>query len=803
MEYGIGMIKAGNSRLYYFFVSSLLTIALCFNILAVLELIMAWFVVTVSLFAVVMILCLIRTRRSEKEIAPYVEHCLFWLLVPILSNIVIAVSDDIAICRLCFTIYFISTTILLYYFMDFSLKFCNADFKLPFTRNLILGLVSFDTISVSLNLLFDHVFAVTTEAAADGSIDVVFHSLWYHKIHLLISAVLLSISLVTLAVKCFKTSKLYRDRYLIILLATIGTSVWESFHVFTNGIVDESIIGICAMGLFMYIYAMEYVPSILMDEMKKTVLATVSDGILFFDEDRNCIYINSAASLQLGLGLDETGPAFEKLLALTGEDREKSADYISKVLTCTKIEDGEEYIYDIEFHKLHDLQGKLIGSFAKISDTTERSKREKLNRFLATHDKLTGVYNADRLNESIREVLQENPDKSFYILASDIKEFKLVNDRYGREFADRLLIRIAGLIEERVTSPTTRYGRIGSDKFGILIEKDIFDEETILSAMREVPNIEKNLVVPIIVHVGAYEIEDRNMPISAMFDRAFIAIAQVKHEAEVKVSYYEDDSRAALLWDQKVTEQLDNAILTGQIVPYLQAQVDRDGKVVGAEVLVRWIHPDEGFMPPGKFLSILEKNGRIAKIDQYIWECACRILRRWSFEGRNDLYLSVNISPKDFYMMDVPKYIIGLTDKYELNRRRLRLEITESIMMEDIDEKLKTIDKLREAGFIVEMDDFGSGYSSLNMLKDMPVDVLKLDMIFLKDTAHDDRTKKIMSLIIDLAKSLDVPVIAEGVETVEQVDFLAKMGCDYFQGYYFARPVSLDEYEKRNLTSAS
>lgn len=764
---------------------------------------MAWFVVTVSLFAVVMILCLVRTRRSEKEIAPYVEHCLFWLLVPIMSNIVIAVSDDTTICRLCFTIYFISTTILLYYFMDFSLKFCNADFKLPFTRNLILGLVSFDTISVSLNLLFDHVFAVTTEAAADGSIDVVFHSLWYHKIHLLISAVLLAISLVTLAVKCFKTSKLYRDRYLIILLATIGTSVWESFHVFTNGIVDESIIGICAMGLFIYIYAMEYVPSILMDEMKKTVLATVSDGILFFDEDRNCIYINSSASLQLGLGLNETGPAFEKLLALTGEDREESGNYFSKVLTCTKIEDGEEYIYDIEFHKLHDLQGKLIGSFAKISDMTERSKREKLNRFLATHDKLTGVYNADRLNESIREVLQENPDKSFYILASDIKEFKLVNDRYGREFADRLLIRIAGLIKERVTSPTTRYGRIGSDKFGILIEKDNFDEEAIVSAMREVPNVEKNLVVPIIVHVGAYEIEDKNMPISAMFDRAFIAIAQVKQEAEIKISYYEDDSRAALLWDQKVTEQLDNAILTGQIVPYLQAQVDRDGKVVGAEVLVRWIHPDEGFMPPGKFLSILEKNGRISKIDQYIWECACRILRRWSFEGRDDLYLSVNISPKDFYMLDVPKYIMELTDKYELDRKRLRLEITESIMMEDIDEKLKTIDKLREAGFIVEMDDFGSGYSSLNMLKDMPVDVLKLDMVFLKDTAHDDRTKKIMSLIIDLAKSLDVPVIAEGVETVEQVDFLAKMGCDYFQGYYFARPVSLDEYEKRNLTSAS
>ena len=503
---------------------------------------MAWFVVIVSLFAIVTIICLVRTRRSEKEIAPFVEHCLFWLLVPILSNIVIAISDDIAICRLCFTIYFISTTILLFYFMEFSLKFCNYEFRHPLFRPLLLGMVAFDTISVSLNLVFDHVFMVTTEPAADG-VDVIFHSLWYHKVHLAISAILLAISVITLATKCIKSSRLYRDRYLIILLATIGTSLWESFHVFTNGIVDESIIGICAMGLFIYIYAMEYVPSILMDEMKKTVLATVSDGILFFDENRDCIYINSAASLQLGLGLDETGPAFEKLLALTGEDREESANYNAKVITCTKHEDGEEYIYDIEFHKLHDLQGKLIGSFAKITDTTERSKREKMNKFLATHDKLTGIYNTDRLFDEIRQVITANPDKEFYVLASDIKEFKLVNDRYGRAFADKLLVKIADLMREKVVSDTTRYGRIGSDKFGLLIEKANYNEETFISAMREVPNLDRNLVVPIIIHIGAYEIEDRNMPISAMFDRAFIAIAQVKHEADLKVSYYEDDSR--------------------------------------------------------------------------------------------------------------------------------------------------------------------------------------------------------------------------------------------------------------------
>lgn len=760
---------------------------------------MMWYVVTMAVLAVATIVCLIHTERSTKAIAPYVSHLLFWLLVPIVSNMLIALSNSIDVCRFCYTVYFISSTVLLYYFAEFALEYCNFNIRRDVLTKVMMAVMVVDVVSVPLNYVFNHVFLLQP-GTVDGETTILFTSLWYHKIHLAISGLLWMISVGVFIYKSISTSRLYRDRYITILAVLLLTSLWEVVHIVSNDKIDQSIVGMGVLGIFIFFFALRYQPTALMEEMKKTVLATVSDGILFFDDDRNCIYANSAAQFQLGLGLNDTNLGFEKLLALTGEDREESANYVSKILNCTKIEDGEEYIYDIEFHKLHDLQGKLIGSFAKITDNTERTKRENINRFLATHDRLTGIYNTDRLYDSIRTVLQENPNKEFMVLASDIKEFKLVNDRYGREFADKLLIRIADLFKEKAVSPTTKYGRLGSDKFGILIEKENYDEEIFLDAMRDVPNVGRNLVIPIIMHVGAYTITDKNMPVSAMFDRAFIAIAGVKHDAELKVAYYEENSRDALLWDQKITEQLDNAILTGQIVPYLQAQVARDGKVVGAEVLVRWIHPDEGFMPPGKFLSVLEKNGMISKIDQYIWECACRILRRWSFEGRNDLYLSVNISPKDFYMMDVPEVIISLADKYELDRKRLRLEITETIMMDDIDEKLKTIDRLRDAGFIVEMDDFGSGYSSLNMLKDMPVDVLKLDMIFLKDTAQNERTKKIMSLIIDLAKSLDVPVIAEGVETVDQVDLLVKMGCDFFQGYYFARPVSLDEYEKKNLS---
>jgi len=765
---------------------------------------MLWFVAVMAVMSVVLIFCAIRTAKSGKRLAPYVERCLLWLLVPMAANIGLALTNDMDICKFCYTVYFISTSVLLMFFDEFALEYCGFEFKKSALRPVLYGIVMFDCISLSLNYLFGHAFDVMVlpEKTSYDGLYVVIVSLWYHKVHLVISALLIIMAIVALAYKVVKTPRVYRSRYSMILLAYSVTIIWEALHIIRNEVVDRSVMGFVACGIFLYVYAIEYVPSTLAAQMKTTVIETISEGLVFFDIDRNCIYINSAARLQLDMGPnDSTGVCLDKLLALTGEDREKSAEYESKKLTCSKFDEGEESIYELEFHKLHDMNSKVIGSFVKIYDMTERVKHERLNEFMATHDRLTGIYNLERFNESVREVLDSNPDKEFYIVASDIKEFKLVNDRYGREYGDRILIRIAELLKSKAVSDTTRYGRIGIDKFGILIEKQNFEEETFLTSVNEVPNVGRNLVIPVIIHIGVYEPEDRSMPVSAMFDRAFIAIEGIKNDAEQRLAYYEDSARNELLWSQRITEQLDTALQTGQIVPYLQAQVSNDGKMIGAEALVRWIHPDEGFLPPGRFIGILEKNGMVAKVDRFIWEYACRILRRWSFEGRDDLYLSVNISPKDFYMMDVPAEIIALADKYELDRKRLRLEITETMMMQDSEEKIKTIDRLRDAGFIVEMDDFGSGYSSLNMLKDMPVDVLKLDMVFLKDDADSERNKKIMSLIINLAKSLDVKVIAEGVETADQADMLTNMGCDIFQGYYFAKPISVDEYEKKYKVS--
>jgi len=245
---------------------------------------------------------------------------------------------------------------------------------------------------------------------------------------------------------------------------------------------------------------------------------------------------------------------------------------------------------------------------------------------------------------------------------------------------------------------------------------------------------------------------------------------------------------------QQLSGQLTDAIAKQQIVPFLQPITDREGKVVGAEALVRWIHPERGTLQPADFVPVFEENGMIADMDRAVWRSVCEILADWQ-KTHPDLFISINISPKDFYFMDVGEEIRKLTTEFGLPPEKLRLEITETVMMTDEENHLKTIHELRRAGFLVEMDDFGSGYSSLNMLKDMPLDVLKIDMKFLSRSDEEKKTRRILKGIVNLSEDLGYTSLIEGVETEEQYKLMADMGCQLFQGYYIARPMDTGAFE--------
>jgi EAL domain-containing protein (putative c-di-GMP-specific phosphodiesterase class I) len=249
----------------------------------------------------------------------------------------------------------------------------------------------------------------------------------------------------------------------------------------------------------------------------------------------------------------------------------------------------------------------------------------------------------------------------------------------------------------------------------------------------------------------------------------------------------------------ELSTELTRAIDQGELKIYLQPQVSNEGVVTGAEVLVRWEHPTRGLLNPVDFLPIFEKNYRIVEIDKYVWELACRQIKEWNDKGIKNIYLAVNISPRDFECIDVYHTLLELVDKYQLDSDQLRIEITESTIMQDPEKQIDLIGRLRLAKFYVEMDDFGSGYSSLGMLKDIQLDAIKLDMRFLSKGVDEDRGRKVIKLTVNLIKELEMTAIAEGVETEDEVEYLKEIGCDVFQGYHFSKPIPVEEFESKYL----
>lgn len=522
----------------------------------------------------------------------------------------------------------------------------------------------------------------------------------------------------------------------------------------------------------------------------------MKDAFFLFDQEGNCIQVNDNGKEYLarkGKHLFEIQGILKEWLG-----QKELRDCESFTQNVTEMIDGERVYFQIIYQRLEDQGNGFSGSFFMLRNQTEEVMKLQKERFLATHDRLTGLYNKEYFYEQVKKKLQRHPNEEYVMVCSDVNHFKMVNDVFGKQAGDKLLLRIADSMRVR-GKDTMVYGRLVNDRFAILMPKQNFHHEVFEKEVEEIVNRDVNFSYRIHVKIGVYQIKDKNMPVDSMCDRALMAISEIKENNQKTVGYYGEQLRDNLLKEQELSGALEHAIKAGQIQIYLQPQVDKNEKVYGGEALVRWIHPERGIIPPGDFIGVFERNGMIATLDKYVWELACQQLQKWNRRGKNRMYISINISPRDFYFMDVCQTLKELVKKYQVHPGSLKVEITETAVMQNLKEQLTFIRNLREAGFTVEMDDFGSGYSSLNMLKNIHVDVLKIDMGFLGKTTEETRGRKILKMVIQLSKELGMPIVMEGVETREQVEFLKSLDCDMFQGYYFAKPMPVTEFESRYL----
>lgn len=410
-------------------------------------------------------------------------------------------------------------------------------------------------------------------------------------------------------------------------------------------------------------------------------------------------------------------------------------------------------------------------------------------------DRLTGLYSKEFFFSEARRLLEE-PDKKYTMVCSDVEKFKLYNDAFGVPAGDRMLRQLAEQIRECVGAGGI-CGRYGSDRFMVLLDHAQGQEEcekmkqALAEGRSPIPGDEN-----VVIKWGVYEISDRSVTVEQMCDRALLAADGIKDQYHKWVAIYDDKLRNKLLREQAITESMEKALAEGQFVAYLQPKysLHEDG-LAGAEALVRWNHPEWGFVLPGEFVPLFEKNGFITQLDEYIWEMVCKLLRQWQDKGYPELPVSVNVSRADIYQVDLPQTLLQLVRKYGLHPRQLHLEVTESAYTENPAQIIAVVDKLRKLGFIIEMDDFGSGYSSLNMLNQMKLDVLKLDMKFIQSETAKTSEQGILHFIVSLARWMNLTVTAEGVETKAQLERLREIGCGCVQGYYFAKPMPPEDYE--------
>ncbi|MGH4049846.1 MAG: putative bifunctional diguanylate cyclase/phosphodiesterase [Clostridium sp.] len=461
-----------------------------------------------------------------------------------------------------------------------------------------------------------------------------------------------------------------------------------------------------------------------------------------------------------------------------------------------------KWFYDRGKITQRDINGKPEFVAGIVFDITARKEQEinlkKKNNKLIYIDELTSGANKKSFNLNAEKLIRNN-QKQYVFIALDIDNFKLINDILGYEKGDSLLKHMANIIFSYINQYET-FGRITADKFLLLLE--YVDKNKLECRLKiineEISNFEfdTDSNFNIVVCSGIFVIKDTNMAIDTMNDRASLAANIIKGGFTSAYFFYNDAIRNKIIIENTIENEMYKALQNRDFKVFLQPKYDLNTeKISGAEALIRWQHPQKGMIMPNDFIPIFEKNGFVTKIDMYVFEEICKLQKEWSQEGHKPLIVSINQSRLH---LNNPTYIDTLKSifyEYDIQPGVIELEITESAFQSNMDIIFDITRRLHKIGFRLSIDDFGSGYSSLNVLKDIFIDVVKLDREFLKETSNSARGKMIIKSIIAMAKDLEIETVAEGVETKEQVEFLRGIGCDLAQGYYYAKPMSILDFK--------
>ena len=410
---------------------------------------------------------------------------------------------------------------------------------------------------------------------------------------------------------------------------------------------------------------------------------------------------------------------------------------------------------------------------------------------------LSDYYYNHSFMDGLRKRLPEILPNTYCIVAIDIEHFRLFNKLYGRSSGDEVIRYVCTCLKQSALEYDGIDAYLGGDNFVAFLP----DDDEVLNNIRQkiIKKFSKwNNTSAFFPLFGVYTIEDTSVLPELMYDHAMLALSHAEEDYKWHICRYTMEMESCLEEEVYLLAAIEEGLQKEEFTFFAQPQCNiATGQIVGAEALVRWQKPDGEVLLPGGFIPVLEKNKMIDRLDRYVWEKVCQWLRGWIDQGYSPVPISINVSRIDIFEMDVPKYIFSLLEKYQIPEYLIKIEITESAYTENNNRISHAVNTLRNRGLVVMMDDFGCGYSSLNMLKNIPVDVLKLDMRFLQFKEEErQKSANILEAIVNMAGLLHLPIVVEGVENESQEKFVQKLGCRYIQGFYYYKPLPIKKFEE-------
>lgn len=736
---------------------------------------------------------IIFVSKKTFKLKYYVMNPLIVAIYSIIMYCLFLISKDYKLAVLFDSLFFIGTDWLAMFMMFFAIYYTEQDDEKVHTIKIVaVFFVIVDTISLLLNNFRFHMFRLVEMESPLGIGSYWGNDFYFlHYCHLFICYVMVVVCIVCLVVAIFRCNEIYKIKYYAVLIAYTVVIVVNYLCYTINLPLDFSVVLYGVLGGFVCYYATTGFPKKLIYESILLVNDTISDAVIYFDYYGKCIYANKKAK-------EIFSNDGEFISDLTETYRDRWADQLGSTErsiqgTDSFYDDGKETFYDIVYQREYNKDSE-IGASLKLIDKTDEILSYERERKIAIHDPLTGIYNRIGFFEAVDEIVQSEGNDDWMMLSSNIRDFQLINEYFGEERGDEVLRRQAAICQTN-SHPGTVYGRIGDDKLALYTKTQYFNEEVFVKFVAQMAELTDCPYYKMKVAIGIYEPKGKVESAQVMYDKALLASVYNDDEYDRVFSRYNAGLMGKIFSDKRLSDSLEDALKNKEIEMYLQPIMNKKGDCVGAEALSRWRSSHYGDMMPAQFISVLEKTGQIYLLDAYIWEQAAKLLQKWKLEGKTKNFITVNISIKDFFYTDLYKSFKDLITKYDIDPENLHVEITETVLMSDFTKVYSLVENLRSDGISVAIDNFGNGYSSLNMMKDFNADSIKIDMELLKNITTEERGRIVLGNIIEMCKKLGMAPVGSGVETKEQYNVLKKCNCEYFQGNFLSVPLSVSDFE--------